>query len=308
MDYIVIPYDRKTSKYSVNFNSFMIGLPDAFIETKKHRLKLYQEIINVRVDIIDNHRIKKFKILPEVKISNQEMISLSLTNKELQTVPATDFILFNIDNNNFKDLQNFLKKYRDSYKKNAAKHTFNIFRINDTIPHTNLLVSPYFLLDLIINAPYSHMQFYKKVKKHYDNYYEINITDDIFFKNNLYLYIYKNKKIYYADRIQFKFTREGNENLSIFAYSDNDVEVSEDDIIDAYCRILISLIKSIKSKNVTNDIKTIKIYDDIINEYKETFGHHHEVFLDKIKKYTTQIAQRFESNYYLTIKASTLFE
>lgn len=299
MDFIVIPYNRKDEKVNINIGKLIGGLPDCLVKIDKHQLETITEPIGINVDLFDEKRIKSFEFIPNLNLSNQSLNLETVQWKDIKDNP--DIEIIKITNTNFYDMQNFLNRFRNRCDSNSNKHAFNE-RKNTITPFTNFLIPNYFFLDMIIHSQYPELQFFDTITKNNGEDYEIKISNDMFFKNRLYLYVYQNNNIYYAERIQFKLSRENKNDIRIIAHADNHILVPEDDIIDAYCCILISLIKSIRMKHPNKSI--IKFKTDIEEEYKLIFKAHLDIFKKNIKTYCSKIIEKLHNNYYATIKVN----
>ena len=171
-----------------------------------------------------------------------------------------------INNNNYVELNNLINEYYHTLHKNNEKH-FMCDRTNNKLPTTNFYFKNTEILELFRNK--STIQFIDKINKINDNVYEINLIDDIFFKNNLMMYVKINNVIYYVDTLEIKLKLG---NLIIIGKSIKNNIVPNEKILEVYVKIFINNLyyhyKDDNSEKIYITDKVIKKVMSINKKYK----------------------------------------
>ncbi len=296
MKHIIIRYNRNITNIIIYLSEIISGLTDTYIKIIEHKLKISYDVIGINTILNNNKNIKSFDLIQNIQIK-QETLNIPILKKLINNVNFIDGNL--ITNSPLIDLQNFLNGKKCN--KNGEKHVFGK-RMKTSNLFTNILFPNYSLIDIIVSSQYPTIQFMNKINKINDEKYIIDITDDIFFKNRLYLFIKDEEKIYYPDRIEFRLSKKNE--LVIVGCIDKFIEVSNEDIVNALCCIFINLIKCIKLEHP--DRKVIK-NNEIIEMYNKIFIHNYEKFKELVKIHIEKIVEQLDSNYYFAIKADTIF-
>ena len=236
--------------HKLEFGNLIPGLNDCLIKSETET-NINVEFINFKI-FWDNNSLKYTKLICDREYVNK-YIKLNIAYNE----DINNFITI-INNNMYKELIEFIKDNYNTAKKNNDKH-FMSDRKDSKLPITNFFINNTKILDILININ-TDLQFINKVVKKDIDFYEIDIINDIYFKNNLMMFVKNNGKLYYIDKITIKLNSD---KLTLLGDSINNVEVSKEAIINAYMCVFVN--------NLNNEIKNMNIDKKYINKIMEKY-------------------------------------
>ncbi|AYV76545.1 MAG: hypothetical protein Terrestrivirus8_38 [Terrestrivirus sp.] len=297
--YTIKRIDNDATNIKIQLCNVIPGLSDDYIKVNEgHSITSTQNIYSFKCPDWGKN-IKKLHITKDNCIYNKPCLGIKKKD-ETNVANNIDVIVEDdIDNSLYIEIINFIKKYYNHTDKNNRKHLLPI-RINNKCPITNFLIPNTKILDIFISVK-TKLQFVNSIQKINDSYFKIILSNDLYFKDQLFMYVKgKDGKNYYIDEFDIKFDDDNNE-LYIGGIIKNDDIVPNDKIKESYLNIFIEIL----CRDGKNSMNRPDIETSIKNFYKlqgnESYG---KRFMDEINNNIDYIVNALHNKRFFLVCAS----
>jgi len=301
---IIMDHNIADNTFSYPLPKLIPGLTDIDVLMPQHTFRLSEcKVMKCSVDMPKKMNSLKIKFDPNHTVNIQPCLKLA--------TPVTPSYVYDTTiqrNNLFDELCTFMRQHMDQVNRLTIKHFYND-RTNFRHHMTHFTIPPSAFINMLLNHPYPNIAFLNKIKRISDNRFQIDIFDDIFFKDNLFMYCTNrnDRLFYYPKYIDIKFE---NGQFKMFCHPSN-TQIGDNDIIKIMAKLIIEICgRMVANGNTTHNEIT---HQSIIDYFELNLSGNSNrrgssgIFQNKLCQNINEIMNEIDIKDYLFMRPGTTF-